>query len=85
MKDVTNKDDLMLMSRHWFNEWDELERVTATNYYGIIKNAMNGQQRQFCTDSFGKSFPRMFAVVRNTLANDNQEGSVGPMFAYAAI
>ena len=68
MKDVTNKDDLMLMSRHWFNEWDELERVTATNYYGIIKSFLSKSEDTY-RPPYGRDIqrvPRRSVIVGST-------------------
>ena len=68
LRDISSKDDLMVLHRSWIMEWAELDHLTGKKHAGQVKAFLSQ-----CTDMFrvpyGKateSFPRRCIIVGST-------------------
>jgi hypothetical protein len=68
LRDISSKDDLMVLHRSWIMEWAELDHVTSKKHAGQVKAFLSQ-----CTDMFrvpyGKAteaFPRRCIIVGST-------------------
>ena len=68
LRDISSKDDLMVLHRSWIMEWAELDHITSKKHAGQVKAFLSQ-----CTDMFrvpyGKAteaFPRRCIIVGST-------------------
>ena len=68
LRDISSKDDLMVLHRSWMMEWAELDHITSKKHAGQVKQFLSQ-----CTDMFrvpyGKAteaFPRRSIIVGST-------------------
>lgn len=68
LRDISSKDDLMVLHRSWIMEWAELDHITSKKHAGQVKAFLSQ-----CTDMFrvpyGKAteaFPRRSIIVGST-------------------
>lgn len=68
LRDVSSKDDLMVLHRCWLMEWAELDHLTGRRHAGQVK-AFLSQQTDTFRVPYGKStedFPRRCIIVGST-------------------
>ena len=68
LKDITSKDDLMILSRSWIMEMSELDHITTKKQSGIVK-AFLSQSTDHYRVPYGKAteeFPRRGIIVGST-------------------
>lgn len=68
LRDISSKDDLMVLQRSWIMEWAELDYVTSRKHAGQVK-AFLSQSVDFFRVPYGRStecFPRRTIIVGST-------------------
>lgn len=68
LRDVSSKDDLMILHRSWVMEWAELDHITGRRHAGQVK-AFLSQQTDTFRVPYGKAtedFPRRCIIVGST-------------------
>lgn len=68
LRDISTKDDLMILHRSWIMEWAELDHITGRKHAGQIKSFLS-QATDIFRRPYGKeagSFPRRGIIVGST-------------------
>ena len=68
LRDISSKDDLMVLHRSWIMEWAELDHVTSKKHAGQVK-AFLSQSTDMFRVPYGKAteaFPRRCVIVGST-------------------
>lgn len=68
LKDISSKDDLMILHRSWIMEWAELDHITSRKHAGHVK-AFLSQSTDLFRVPYGKAteaFPRRGIIVGST-------------------
>jgi predicted P-loop ATPase len=68
LRDITSKDDLMVLHRSWLMEWAELDHITSKKHAGQVK-AFLSQATDLFRVPYGKAteaFPRRCVIVGST-------------------
>ena len=68
LRDISSKDDLMVLHRSWIMEWAELDHITGRKHAGMVK-AFLSQSTDMFRVPYGKAteaFPRRCVIVGST-------------------
>jgi predicted P-loop ATPase len=68
LRDISSKDDLMVLHRSWIMEWAELDHITSKKHAGMVK-AFLSQSTDMFRVPYGKAteaFPRRCIIVGST-------------------
>jgi len=68
LRDISSKDDLMVLHRSWIMEWAELDHITSKKHAGQVKSFLS-QSTDLFRVPYGKSterFPRRCIIVGST-------------------
>jgi predicted P-loop ATPase len=68
LRDISSKDDLMVLHRSWIMEWAELDHITSKKHAGIVK-AFLSQSTDMFRVPYGKAteaYPRRCIIVGST-------------------
>jgi predicted P-loop ATPase len=68
LRDISSKDDLMVLHRSWIMEWAELDHITGRKHAGQVKAFLTQQTDTFRVP-YGRStesFPRRCVIVGST-------------------
>jgi len=68
LRDITSKDDLMILHRSWIMEWAELDHVTGRRHAGQVKSFLSQQVDTFRMPyaRTTEDFPRRSIIVGST-------------------